>query len=607
MDILQAIAAHRKELIVFFLCALSGIGTVYAQQNGVDGPINWDITGGVLTISGNGDMPDYDATRPAPWAEHVDEITSIEIDNGVTSIGASAFNFFTKLTSITIPASVTSIGNFAFYRSGLLSIIIPESVTFVGYLVFGGCTAMTSISVAAGNTEYSSENGVLFNSDKTTLVAFPSGITNIYVIPESVEIIGPGSFWENQLAVVILPSSLLSISENSFRLSENLVSIFIPSSVESIGDYAFLDCFALTNVIIPASVKNIGRGIFNGCKQLSNIVNAGRTPQILPHAIFNETDVFHNTCTLWVPPASVNAYKTATEWKEFKNIFSGISLDKEEIYLFPGATETLTATIHTPLINVFSTASVWTIENKPSVVTWTIFSPTFSQVTAVGQGTNKISVFVGGMMEATCTVTVIEEGTSSIEGTVRYDGEEPVTVYLYMKDPKDIEQLSLTKANPKIVGGYVLLAKTTPKANGQYSFENLPEGTYRIDVEIDGIESELSPEVNISVGETRSGINFAVFGNTIVPEPITGTDELYYAGLNIYPNPFSGLLRIEGAEGTQLRIFAADGKQVHVQTVTGFSETIHLEHLPAGLYIIGLENNGRIKTVKVIKNSCYAY
>ncbi len=101
--------------------------------------LTWELTDdGTLTISGIGDMTDiyYD----------ISSISKVIINEGVTSIGDSAFAFCTSLTSITIPDSVTSIGDHAFESSGLTSITIPDSVTSIGYEAFAFCISLTSIT-----------------------------------------------------------------------------------------------------------------------------------------------------------------------------------------------------------------------------------------------------------------------------------------------------------------------------------------------------------------------------------------------------------------------------------------------------------------------------
>ena len=109
-----------------------------------------------LTISGTGAMDDYNGySSNAPWNAYQNEMTTVVIENGATTIGANAFSiYYPNLTSVTIPATVTSIGNFAFYYCpGLTSITIPEGLTSIGNHAFQGCRALTSsINIPAGVT-----------------------------------------------------------------------------------------------------------------------------------------------------------------------------------------------------------------------------------------------------------------------------------------------------------------------------------------------------------------------------------------------------------------------------------------------------------------------
>ena len=94
----------------------------------------------------------------------------------VTSIGHHAFGNCTGLTSITIPNSVTYVGLHAFSRcTRLTSMSISDSVTRIELSAFSGCTNLTSINVGENNTVYSSDNGVLLNKDKSTVIRYPQG------------------------------------------------------------------------------------------------------------------------------------------------------------------------------------------------------------------------------------------------------------------------------------------------------------------------------------------------------------------------------------------------------------------------------------------------
>jgi hypothetical protein len=122
-------------------------------------------------------------------------LTGVIIGVGVRTIGNFAFLGCRGLTGITIPDSVRTIGKYAFYGcESLASVTIGSGVTAIGNSAFEECGSLTSITVDRSNTDYAGVDGVLFNNNKTTLVAYPAGRKGAYTVPAGVTAIGVAAF-----------------------------------------------------------------------------------------------------------------------------------------------------------------------------------------------------------------------------------------------------------------------------------------------------------------------------------------------------------------------------------------------------------------------------
>ena len=205
----------------------------------VEDNLTWKLDAdGTMTISGTGAMKDYNDIDNLSPAYCNSKVKKVVIEDGVTSIGDSAFESCNTLISITIPDGVTSIGEYAFCNcTSLTSITIPDGVTSIGESAFYGCNSLTSITI-------------------------PGSVTSI----ESSTFYGC-----NSLTSITIPDSVTSIGYAAFNSCGSLTSITIPDSVTSIGRYAFQNCSSLTSVTIPDSVTSIGDFAFSDCTSLTAI------------------------------------------------------------------------------------------------------------------------------------------------------------------------------------------------------------------------------------------------------------------------------------------------------------------------------------------------
>lgn len=326
-----------------------------AETNGTCGDsITWILgDDGTLTISGSGDMPDYDWSSTAPWDSQKDAITKIVVSDGVTSIGDLAFNGCKALADVTIADTVTSIGCWAFCDCNNLNevdlptglkiikkaafmdcgiqgefvipdsvdtiqqaafvrceelerIILPDGLTLLEGEVFFGCSSLSYVKIPDSLTKIGSEFGNTFGAcvSLTELPILPSNLTDIgdstfsectgltnIVIPDHVTRIGDSAFDGcSGITTVTLTDGLKEIASRAFSNCTSLKSITIPNSVTSIGDSIFSSCNSLTEVTLPDNMTAIPNSMFYYCNSLEEVE--------LPSTVTSIGDYAFSNCTL---------------------------------------------------------------------------------------------------------------------------------------------------------------------------------------------------------------------------------------------------------------------------------------------------------------------
>ncbi len=223
---------YAKELNIPFI-ALDDLETPLSGNYSEN--IKWTLDAdGVLTLSGEGEIPDL--TESAPWSSRRADIQTIIVEDGITSIGKDVFIGLEDLTSVSLPKGIKSISDEAFYKCiNLKTINFPDGLERIGSDAFFGCQIESLI------------------------------------LPESLTEIGERAFYNCRFTSAIIPDNVNSIGECAFSYCTELENITIPDTVSNI-DGAFTHCKKLKEVKIPSSVEKIREDTFFACTQLETII-----------------------------------------------------------------------------------------------------------------------------------------------------------------------------------------------------------------------------------------------------------------------------------------------------------------------------------------------
>lgn len=239
----------------------------------------------------------------------------LNIPSTVTTIADYAFLYCANLDSLRLPNSVTTIQKLAFYEcSGMVSLIIPETVTSIGDNAFyrvpnviyeGSVTgspwgAKSINGFVEGSSVYKDEN-------KTELLAVSSSRSTYKVL-----------------------NSVKTIAANAFYAEQSQLTSVTLGQVETIGDRAFASCH-VTNFVLPATVKKIGTYAFHCSDLVKSFVCEAATPPTCGSQPFQIYSAGKTTHRIYVPEQSLDAYKAATIWKDYKDSIFAITAGTGEI------------------------------------------------------------------------------------------------------------------------------------------------------------------------------------------------------------------------------------------------------------------------------------
>ena len=392
-------------------------------------------------------------------------LSTIRIPDSVTSMGTYVFNNCSSLKEITFPGGMTNIGNNMFpYCSNLETVVfaegvrslgydlckdcpnlknvsIPSTLTNIGNNPFSYCPNLTNITVDAENPSFTVEDGVLFNKNKTKIVACPD-TKDSYVIPSTVTTIGNGAFMGcKSLQSITIPSGVNDIGSYAFRDCISLQETTLPSGLTKISNEVFYDCEALETVTILGDVTFIGLGAFHGCKKLENIAIPDGVSGIYQYVFSGCESLSALTIPASITEIGMYAFDECTSLKEITFLGDAPTIDETAFYR-----DVIKA--YYPKGNATWTESVR--RNYSGTITWQPYS---------GSGTEDDPWQIGSEQHWNMIVEAVENGmdTSSI--------------YFCLTDDISVTTMMGTQAHPfsgKLDGaGHTLT----------FNSENHPDGT----------------------------------------------------------------------------------------------------------------------------------
>lgn len=223
-----------------------------------------------------------------------------------------------KLRRIVLPLQTTKIEADAFRNcSSLHTIEVPTLVESIE--TSAGCTALTEINVQAGNSHYSSKDGVLLSGDGKNILWFPMGKEGEYTLPSTVTTVGDYAFRNCRIETFHFADGLTSIGKYAFYNS-SVKEVSLPSTVKQIPTGLFQKCADLTTVHLGKNTEMLGDYVFDGCPITNLYISAPTPPYCSNNTFASSGNNIFSTCRVHVPKNRRIYYRGDMIWAQFKRI-----------------------------------------------------------------------------------------------------------------------------------------------------------------------------------------------------------------------------------------------------------------------------------------------
>ena len=276
---------------------------------------------GCTALGGTIELPNGVTTIGDQTFANCSSMTSIKFSDNLLRIGSEAFSGCTGLNQeITFPAKLRTIGWNAFSNCSNLfgTLTLPASLESLGASAFQGCTNLQKVDMSACTSLTEISDQIFSNCSNLKEIQFP----------EKLQYIRSNAFnYCPQLNNLKFPSTLYTIDSYAFNGCSNLAIIDLSACnlLNSISEYAFANCSALTTLNLPVSLTNIGGYAFSQCRALANINAANAVPAQLGDYVFQRVNT--EVCILSIPTDSYNDYLTAQQWGAFVQLRKAIAIN----------------------------------------------------------------------------------------------------------------------------------------------------------------------------------------------------------------------------------------------------------------------------------------